>query len=65
MFSLALFAEKGYEKTTMRALAEHAGIGLGTIFKHYPDKPPILAAAFEDDLNAICSMHSKYYHHSG
>lgn len=48
-----LFAKKGYAKTTMRTLAEHAGIGLGTIFKHFPDKPSILAAAFEEDLNAV------------
>ena len=49
----SLFVEKGYEKTTMRALAENAGVGLGTIFKHFSDKPSILAAAFEEDLNAV------------
>jgi AcrR family transcriptional regulator len=48
-----LFAEKGYAKTTMRSLAEHAGIGLGTIFKHFPDKPSLLAAAFQEDLSKI------------
>jgi len=48
-----LFAENGYEKTTMRALAKHAGIGLGTIFKHFPDKPSLLAAAFQDERNII------------
>lgn len=48
-----LFAKEGYSKTTMRSLAQHAGIGLGTIFKHFPDKPSILAAAFEEDLNAV------------
>lgn len=48
-----LFAEKGYEKTTMRALAEKAGIGLGTIFKHFPDKASLLVAAFQEDLNQL------------
>ncbi len=48
-----LFAEKGYRQATMRALAERAGVGLGTIFKHFPDKPSILAAAFQEDLKAI------------
>lgn len=46
----SLFAKNGYAQTTMRSLAEHAGIGLGTIFKHFPDKPSLLAAAFQDDL---------------
>lgn len=48
-----LFAKNGYAKTTMRALAGQAGIGLGTIFKHFPDKPSLLAAAFQDDLSII------------
>lgn len=48
-----LFAKKGYAKTTMRSLAEQAGVGLGTIFKHFPDKPSLLAAAFQEDLREI------------
>jgi len=48
-----LFAKNGYAKTTMRSLAEQAGVGLGTIFKHFPDKPSLLAAAFQDDLSEI------------
>ena len=48
-----LFAKNGYAKTTMRSLAEQAGVGLGTIFKHFPDKPSLLAAAFQDDLSGI------------
>jgi AcrR family transcriptional regulator len=49
----ALFAERGYTETTMRILAEHAGVGLGTIFKHFPDKPSLLVAAFQEDLGQI------------
>lgn len=45
-----LFEEWGYDRTTMRELARQAGIGLGTIFKHYPDKRALLLAAFEEDL---------------
>lgn len=48
-----LFAKNGYTKTTMRSLAEQAGVGLGTIFKHFPDKPSLLAAAFQDDLSKL------------
>ncbi len=45
-----LFEEKGYEKTTMRELALKAGVGLGTIFQHFPDKPSLLTSTFEEDL---------------
>jgi len=49
----SLFAEKGYAKTTMRALAGRAGVGLGTIFKHFPDKPSLLVAAFQEDMGKV------------
>lgn len=48
-----LFAELGYSRTTMRLLAQRAGIGLGTIFKHFPDKPSLLVAAFQEDLGRV------------
>jgi AcrR family transcriptional regulator len=47
----SLFEEKGYEKTTMRQVAIGAGIGLGTIFKHFPGKSALLSAAFYDDID--------------
>ncbi len=48
-----LFAEKGYAQTTMRKLASRAGVGLGTIFKHFPDKPSLLVSAYQEDLGKI------------
>jgi AcrR family transcriptional regulator len=47
----SLFEEKGYEKTTIRQVAIGAGIGLGTIFKHFPGKSALLSAAFYDDID--------------
>jgi AcrR family transcriptional regulator len=48
-----LFEEKGFQKTTMRELASKAGVGLGTIFQHFPDKPSLLVAAFEEELGGM------------
>lgn len=45
-----LFDTKGFEKTTIRAVASHAEIALGTIYKHFKNKTSLLAAAFYDDL---------------
>ena len=50
-----MFGEKGYSETTMRLLAERAGVGLGTIFKHFPDKPSLLVEAYQEDLGKIIS----------
>lgn len=48
-----LFETKGFEKTTIRVVASHAEIGLGTIYKHFKNKTSLLAAAFFDDLVRI------------
>ncbi len=48
-----LFEERGFERTTMRDLASEAGVALGTIFKHYPDKNALLVAAFADDIAQV------------
>jgi len=45
-----LFNTKGFEKTTIRAVASHAEIALGTIYTHFKNKKALLAAAFHDDL---------------
>jgi AcrR family transcriptional regulator len=36
--ALALFTERGYEATTMRAIAERAGVSLGSSYHYFPSK---------------------------
>jgi AcrR family transcriptional regulator len=36
-----LFAEIGYEATTMTAIAERSGSGIGTLYHYFPDKQSI------------------------
>lgn len=48
-----LFEQNGYDGTTMRQLASHCGVGLGTLFKHFPDKSAILVATFERDIDEV------------
>jgi len=48
-----LFETLSYEKVTIRAVAAHAQIGLGTIYKHFPNKLSMLAAAFFGDLKML------------
>ncbi len=36
--ALALFQERGYEATTMRAIAERAGVSLGSSYHYFPSK---------------------------
>ena len=48
-----LFGKSGYHKTTIRKVAEKAGLGLGTIFNYFPDKISLLIATFLDDLARV------------
>lgn len=52
----ALFQQNGYDGTTMRELASHCGVALGTLFKHFPDKSAILVATFEDDIGVVIAQ---------
>jgi AcrR family transcriptional regulator len=40
--ALDLFAERGYENTTVIDIAERAGLGKTTFFRHFPDKREVL-----------------------
>ncbi|MBN2006915.1 MAG: TetR/AcrR family transcriptional regulator [Anaerolineae bacterium] len=40
----ALFVEIGYEATTTNAIAERAGISIGSLYRYFPDKDTILRA---------------------
>ncbi len=46
----SLFNDLGFDKTSTRAIATHAGVGVGTVFSHFPDKPSLLIATLLDDL---------------
>jgi AcrR family transcriptional regulator len=44
----ALFARRGYEATGMADVAEKAGIGVGTLYHHFPDKRALLLSLIDD-----------------
>lgn len=47
-----LFNDLGFDKTSTRAIALRAGVGVGTVFSHFPDKSALLIAVLLDDLTA-------------
>lgn len=48
-----LFQTQDYDRVTIRNVAARSRIGIGTIYKHFPNKLSILAAAFSDDLKNL------------
>src|SRR5579872_4559510 len=45
--ALDLFAEQGYDDTTVIQIAERAGLTKATFFRHFPDKREVLFAGQE------------------
>jgi AcrR family transcriptional regulator len=47
-----LFMQKGFDDTTTRAIALHAGVGLGTVFIYAPTKRDLLFLIINEELQA-------------
>ena len=48
-----LFVKQGYTATSMRQVAEAAGIGKATIYHHFPDKRAILMALLDRRTSSV------------
>lgn len=55
--ALDLFLEHGYEATTMRAIAKHAGVAIGNAYYYFPSKEHLIHAFYQrthDEHLAAC-----------
>jgi AcrR family transcriptional regulator len=46
--AMALYAEQGYDGTTVAEIADRAGVTARTFFRHFPDKREVLFAGSEE-----------------
>ena len=51
--SVHLFLQKGFNETSMREIAEAAGIGKSTLYDYFPSKDDILLSFVEDELENL------------
>lgn len=51
--AFALFEKKGYPKTTMQMIADRAGVGVATVFRHFGSKAGVVAALLRRDVEVI------------
>src|SRR6266511_4065497 len=50
-----LFAERGLG-VTLNDIAHHAGVGVGTVYRRFPDKAPLIDALFEQRLEEFVDL---------
>jgi AcrR family transcriptional regulator len=47
-----LFSQR-HADPSMRALAEHAGVGVGTLYRHFPTREALVAAVYADEIAGL------------
>lgn len=49
-----LFVEKGPEVSSVE-IAKTAGVGVGTLYRHFPTRVDLIEAAYRSELDAVCA----------
>ena len=57
--ALKLFAEKGFYRTTTKAVSQKAGIAEGTLFNYFPTKEDLALYFFEQELDAVIDWYKQ------
>jgi AcrR family transcriptional regulator len=50
----AAFAEEG-EAVALETIAARAGVGIGTLYRHFPSREALVAAAYRNEVDALCA----------
>ncbi|MGH6654897.1 MAG: TetR/AcrR family transcriptional regulator [Actinocrinis sp.] len=51
----AVFVEQGTE-VPLEEIARRTGVGVGTLYRHFPSRSDLVAAVYLDDLNSLCAQ---------
>ncbi|MFO1206192.1 MAG: TetR/AcrR family transcriptional regulator [Burkholderiales bacterium] len=54
-----LFADHGYEATTMQKIAQATHLSAGNVFVHFPSKADVLATLMHDDIDSLDQLLAK------
>src|SRR5688500_1594373 len=50
-----VFAERGLD-VSLDDIAAHAGVGVGTVYRRFPDKDALIDALFEDKIDRVVAL---------
>src|SRR5215472_11381674 len=51
--AMAAFTEHGADDTSLEEIARRAGVGIGTLYRHFPTRQALLEAVYRDQVEAL------------
>jgi AcrR family transcriptional regulator len=55
----AAFAERGTDDVPLEEIARRAGVGIGTLYRHFPTRQALLEAVYRDQVDALGALAAK------
>jgi AcrR family transcriptional regulator len=52
--ALETFTERGADDTSLEEIARRAGVGIGTLYRHFPGRTALLEAVYTDQVAGLC-----------
>jgi AcrR family transcriptional regulator len=51
--AVAMFAERGADDVSLEEIARRAGVGIGTLYRHFPTRQALLEAVYRDQVEGM------------
>jgi AcrR family transcriptional regulator len=55
----AAFAEHGADDVSLEEIARRAGVGIGTLYRHFPARQALLEAVYQDQVDGLDALAAK------
>lgn len=50
----AVFTEQGVEAASLEEVARRAGVGIGTLYRHFPHRGALILGVYEREVQGVC-----------
>jgi AcrR family transcriptional regulator len=54
--AMAAFAEHGADDVSLEEIARRAGVGIGTLYRHFPTRQALLEAVYRDQVESLSAL---------
>src|SRR5437763_15122296 len=55
------FAEEG-QGVALESVAARAGVGIGTLYRHFPSREALVVAAYQQEVDSLCAAATDVLH---